>query len=137
MAYEIGKCRGHIVWMWDDDIPDNDIDEDMYVNQQDYSVWYKGRRIGYMKKDKSCIDPFYDEIYDNLKSSKEKVKKENFKEVASAAESIPTSSLLDTKSEVEEMLKSVKDYCGAEVLGDEVFADLARELEVLMGEREE
>ena len=65
MAYEIGKCRGHIVWMRDDDIPDNDIDEDMYVKQQDYSVWYKGQWIGYMKKDKSCIDPFYDEIYDN------------------------------------------------------------------------
>ena len=51
--------------------------------------------------DKSCIDLFYDEIYDNLKSSKEKVKKENFKEVASAAESIPASSLLDTESNVE------------------------------------
>ena len=137
MAYEIGKCRGHTVLMWDDDIPDNDIDEDMYVNQQDYSVWYKGQRIGYMTKDKSCINPFYDEIYNNLKSSKEKVKKENFKEVASAAESIPTSSLLDTESEVEQMLKSVKDYCGAEVLGDEVFAELTKELEVLMGEREE
>ena len=53
-----------------------------------------------MNSDKSCIDPFYDEIYDNLKSSKEKVKKENFKEVASAAESIPASSLLDAESDV-------------------------------------
>ena len=51
--------------------------------------------------DKSCIDPFYDEIYDNLKSSKEKVKKEDFKEVAPAAGLISTSSLLDTESEVE------------------------------------
>ena len=70
--------------------------------------------------DKSCIDPFYDEIYDNLKSSKEK---ENFKEVASAAESIPTSSLLD---DVEATLKSVKDYCGVEVLSDCRFGEIDR-----------
>ena len=69
-----------------------------------------------MKSDKRYIDPFYDEIYDNLKSSK----KENFKEVASAAESIPTSSLLD---DVEVTLKSVKDYCGAEVLSDCRFGE--------------
>ena len=88
------------VWMWDDEISSDDKDENMYVNRRDYSVWYKGQQIGYMNSDKSCIDPFYDEIYDNLKSLKEKVKKENFKEVASAAESIPTSSLLDTESDV-------------------------------------
>ena len=90
----------HTLWMWDDDIPNNDIDENMYVNRHDYSVWYKGYQIGYMKRDKSCIDPFYEKIYDNLKSSKEK---EKFKEVASAAESTPTpaSFLLDTESDVE------------------------------------
>ena len=86
------------VWMTGDKRYKNSSDNDMYVISQDYSVWYKGQQIGYMKSDKNS---FYDEIYDNLKSSKEKVKKENFKEVASAAESIPTSSLLDTESEVE------------------------------------
>lgn len=69
-----------------------------------------------MKSDKSCIEPFYDKVYNNLKSSK---KKEKFKEVVPAAEPtptpIPTSSLLD---DVEATLKSVKDYCGVEVLGD-------------------
>lgn len=83
--------------MWDDDIPNNDIDENMYVNRQDYSVWYKGQQIGYMKSDASCIDPFYDKVYNNLKSSKEK---EKFKEVAPAAESTPASFLLDTESDV-------------------------------------
>lgn len=104
----------HRLWMWDDDIPNNDIDENMYVNRQDYSVWYKGYQIGYMKSDESYIDPFYDKVYDNLKSSK---KKEKVKEVVPAAESTPTptSSLLD---DVEATLKSVKDYCGVEVLGD-------------------
>ena len=53
-----------------------------------------------MKRDKSCIDPFYEEIYDNLKSSKEEVKKEKFEEVAPAAGLISTSSLLDTESDV-------------------------------------
>ena len=51
-----------------------------------------------MKRDKSCIEPFYEKVYDNLKSSK---KKEKFKEVVPAAESILTSSLLDTESDVE------------------------------------
>ena len=60
------------VWMWDDDIPNNDIDEYMYVNRQNYSVWYKGQQIGYMKSDKSCIEPFYVKVYNNLKSSKKK-----------------------------------------------------------------
>lgn len=131
MAYEIGKCRGHTVWMWDEDISGNDQDEDMYVNRHDYSVWYKGWQIGYMTSDKSCIDPFYDKVYNKLKPSKKKVETEKGKE----AEPIPTPtpSLLDRGSEVEEMLKSVKDYCGVEVLGDEVFADLARELEALIG----
>ena len=62
---------------------------------------------------------------------KKKVKKE--KEAAPAAEPISVPSLLDAGSEVEAMLKLVKDYCGVAVLGDEVFADLTRELEVLMG----
>ena len=135
MCYQIGKFRGHTLWMWGNDIPDDDTDEDMYVNRHDYSVWYKGRQVGYMKSDKSCIEPFNERVYKdlkNLKSFKKKVKKE-VKEDIPAAEPIPTSSLLDAESEVEKMLKSVKYYCGAEVLGDEVFADLAKELEVLMG----
>lgn len=68
-----------------------------------------------MNSDKSCIEPFYDKVYDNLKSSKEEVKKEKFEEVAPAAELIFTPSLLD---EVEKMLKLVEDYCGVEVLSD-------------------
>lgn len=140
-TYEIGKFRGHTLWMWNDDIPEDDIDEDMYVNRHDYSVWYKGRQVGYMKSDKSCIEPFNDRLYKDLKNLKpftppkkktEKVK-EFFKEPAPAAEPTPVPSLLDAGSEVETMLKSVKDYCGVAVLGDEVFTDLARELEVLMG----
>ena len=52
-----------------------------------------------MKSDASCIEPFYEKVYDNLKSSK---KKERVKEVAPAAEfTPPTSSLLDTESDVE------------------------------------
>ena len=81
-------------------------------------VWYKGQQIGYMKSDKRYIDPFYDEIYDNLKSSK---KKEKFKEVVPAAESTPTPTPTPTPTlldDVEATLKSVKDYCGVEVLGD-------------------
>lgn len=138
MCYEIGKFRGHILWMWDDDIPDDDMDEDMYVNRHDYSVWYKGRQLGYMKSDRSCVEPFNDRLYNDLKNlkpftpPKKKVKKE-VKKVTPAAESVSTSFLLDAGSEVEAMLKSVKDYCGVAVLGDEVFADLAKELEVLMG----
>ena len=138
--YEIGKFRGHTLWMWDGDIPDDDMNEDMYVDRYDYSVWYKGRQVGFMKSDRSCIEPFNDRLYEDLKNlkpftpPKKKVKKEKkiVKEVTSAAEPTSTSSLLDAGSEVEAMLKSVKDYCGVEVLGDEVFADLARELEVLM-----
>lgn len=138
MAYQIGTFRGHILWMWDDDIPDDDMDEDMYVNWLDYSVWYKGRQVGYMKSDKSCIEPFNERVYNdlkNLKSFKKKVKKEVKKDTPAAEPTptptpTPTSSLVD---EAEIMLKSVKDYCGAKVLGDEVFADLAKELEVLIG----
>lgn len=132
MCYQIGEFRDHILWMWGNDIPDDDTDEDMYVNRHDYSVWYKGRQVGYMKSDKSCIEPFNERVYNNLKSFKKKVKKE-VKKNTPAAEPIPTSSLLDAGSEVETMLKSVKDYCGVPVLSDEVFADLAKELEVLMG----
>lgn len=73
-----------------------------------------------MKSDKSCIDPFYEEIYGNLKSSKEEVKKEKFEEVAPAAGFISTFSLLD---DVEGVLKSVKDYCGVEVLSDCRFGE--------------
>ena len=139
MNYEIGRFRGHSLWMWDKDIPDDDTDEDMYVNRYDYSVWYKGRQVGYMKSDKSCIEPFYEKAYEGLKNLKSftppKKKKEKVKEVTPAAEPIPTPvpSLLDAGSEVEAMLQSVKDYCGAKVLSSEVFADLARELEALMG----
>jgi hypothetical protein len=89
-----------------------------------------------MKSDRSCIEPFNERVYKdlkNLKTPEKKVKKEKVKEAAPAAETIPTSSLLDAESEVEIMLKSVKDYCGVPVLGDKVFADLAKELEVLMG----
>ena len=53
------------VWMWDDEISS---DENMYVNRHDYSVWYKGYQIGYMKSDTSYIEPFYEKVYDNLKS---------------------------------------------------------------------
>lgn len=138
-CYEIGKFRGHTLWMWDKDIPDDDTDEDMYVDRYDYSVWYKGRQLGYMKSDKSCVEPFNERVYKDLKNlksftpSKKKVEKEKVKETIPAAEPIPTSSLLDAGSEVEAMLKSVKSYCGVAVLGDEVFVDLAKELEVLMG----
>ena len=113
------------VLMWDDEISSDDKDENMYVNRHDYSVWYKGQQIGYMKSDKSCIDPFYDKVYDNLKSSK---KKQKIKEVAPAAESTPplTSSLLD---DVEATLKSVKDYCGVEVLSDCRFGERVREID--------
>ena len=62
-TYEIGKFRGHTLWMWNDDIPEDDIDEDMYVNRHDYSVWYKGRQVGYMKNDRSCIEPFNERVY--------------------------------------------------------------------------
>ena len=137
-CYEIGRFRGHTLWMWGKDIPDDDTDEDMYVNRHDYSVWYKGRQVGYMKSDKSCVEPFNERVYKDLKNlktftapKKEKVKEEE--KVAPAAEPTPVPSLLDAESEVEAMLQSVKDYCGAKVLSSEVFADLARELEVLMG----
>ena len=142
-CYEIGKFRGHTLWMWDDDIPDDDMDEDMYVNRHDYSVWYKGWQVGYMKSDRSCVEPFNERVYKDLKNlkpftpPKKKAKKveESFKETVTttAAEPTPIPSLLDAGNEVETMLKSVKDYCGVAVLGDEVFADLAKELEVLMG----
>ncbi len=140
-TYEIGKFRGHILWMWDEDIPDDDMDEDMYVNRHDYSVWYKGRQVGYMKSDRSCVEPFNERVYNDLKNlkpftpPKKKVKKEKekTKKATLAAELTPVPSLLDAENEVEAMLKSVKGYCGAKVLGDEVFAELAKELEVLMG----
>ena len=54
-----------------------------------------------MKSDKRCIDPFYDEIYNNLKSfisSKEEIKRE--KEATFAVGLISTSSLLDAGSDV-------------------------------------
>lgn len=139
MTYEIGKFRGHSLWMWDGSIPDDDTDEDMYVNRHDYSVWYKGRQVGYMKRDKSCVEPFNERVYQDLKNlkpftpPKKKVKKEIIKEDIPAAEPTSVPSLLDAGSEVEAMLKSVKDYCGAKVLSSEVFADLARELEALIG----
>lgn len=137
MYYEIGKFRGHTLWMGEDNIPNDTMDEDMYVNRHDYSVWYKGRQVGYMKSDRSCIEPFYDRLYYDLKNSKPftPTKKKEKKRVKKTTAAEPTSipSLLDAGSEVETMLKSVKDYCGARVLGDEVFAELAKELEVLIG----
>ena len=119
-CYEIGKFRGHTLWMWDDDLPDDDMDEDMYVNRHDYSVWYKGWQVGYMKSDRSCIEPFYDRLYYDLKNSKpftpikKKVKKE--KEVAPAPESIPTSSLLDNELKFDNSIfKSFADYIDNEL----------------------
>ena len=51
-----------------------------------------------MKSDANYIEPFYEKVYNNLKSSK---KKEKVKEVAPIAEfTPPTSSLLDTESDV-------------------------------------
>ena len=130
MAYEIGKFRGHTLWMTNDKSYKNSSTENMYVNSHDYSVWYKGRQVGYMTHDKSRIEPFYERVYKDLK----KVMPEPVARVREtpAAELIPTSSLLDAENEVESMLKSVKGYCGAKVLGDEVFAELAKELEALM-----
>lgn len=129
MTYEIGKFRGHTLWMWDSDIPDNDMDEDMYVNRHDYSVWYKGRQVGYMKSDKSCIEPFYDRVYDNLKNlkpftpPKKKVKKEEKKKKVApkrVEETIPADDLVSLT------LGSVQTF------GDEVFAELRNNLEQMM-----
>lgn len=136
MGYEIGKFRGHTLWMTNDKTYKNSSSDDMYVNSHDYSVWYKGRQVGYMTHDKSRIDPFNERVYKDLKALKlsmpEPVARVRENKKAPAAKLIPTSSLLDAENEVEEMLKSVKVYCGAKVLGDEVFAELEKELEVLM-----
>lgn len=130
MAYEIGKFRGHTLWMTNDKSYKNSSTENMYVNSHDYSVWYKGRQVGYMTHDKTRIDPFNERLYKDLK----RVMPEPVARVRENKEvsAIPTSSLLDAENEVEAMLKSVKGYCGAKVLGDEVFAELAKELEALM-----
>lgn len=140
MGYVIGNFRGHTLWMTNDKTYKNSSTDDMYVNSHDYSVWYKGRQVGYMTHDKSRIDPFNERVYKDLKALKltmpepaARVRENKKVKEAPAAELIPTSSLLDAENEVEEMLKSVKDYCGAKVLDDEVFAELAKELEVLMG----
>lgn len=133
MAYEIGKFRGHTLWMTNDKSYKNSSTENMYVNSHDYSVWYKGRQVGYMTHDKSRIEPFYERVYKDLKVvMPEPVARVRENKKAPAAELIPTSSLLDAENEVEAMLKSVKGYCGAKVLGDEVFVELAKELEALM-----
>lgn len=129
MHYEIGKFRGHMLWMWDDDIPDDDMDEDMYVNRHDYSVWYKGRQVGYMKNDRSCIEPFYDRVYENLKNlkpftppkKKEKpVEKEKKVAPKRVEETIPADDLVSLT------LGSVQTF------GDEVFAELQNSLEQMM-----
>ena len=134
MAYEIGKFRGHTLWMTNDKSYKNSSTEDMYVNSHDYSVWYKGRQVGYMTHDKSRIDPFNERVYKDLKKvMPAPVARVRENKEVPAAKLIPTSSLLDAENEVEAMLKSVKGYCGAKVLGDEVFVDLAKELESLMG----
>lgn len=116
-CYEIGKFRGHTLWMWGNDIPDDDTDEDMYVNRHDYSVWYKGWQVGYMKSDKSCIEPFYEGVYDNLKNSKPFTPiKKKVKEVTLAAEPIPTSSLLDNELKFDNSIfKSFADYIDNEL----------------------
>ena len=116
-CYEIGKFRGHTLWMWDNDIPDDDKDEDMYVNRHDYSVWYKGWQVGYMKSDKSCIEPFYEGVYDNLKNLKPFTpSKKKVKEVTLAAEPIPTSSLLDNELKFDNSIfKSFADYIDNEL----------------------
>ena len=134
MAYEIGKFRGHTLWMTNDKSYKNKSTNDMYVNSHDYSVWYKGRQVGYMTHDKSRIDPFNERVYKDLKAvMPEPVARVRENKKAPTAEPIPVSSLLDAENEVEAMLKSVKSYCGAKVLGDEVFVELAKELEALMG----
>ena len=129
-CYEIGKFRGHMLWMWDSDIPDDDTDEDMYVNRHDYSVWYKGRQLGYMKSDRSCVEPFNERVYKDLKNlkpftpPKKKVKKEEkpVEKVApkKAEEAIPTDDLVSLT------LGSVQTF------GDEVFAELRNNLEQMM-----
>lgn len=130
MHYEIGKFRGHTLWMWDSDIPDDDMDEDMYVNRHDYSVWYKGRQVGYMKNDRSCIEPFYDRVYENLKNlkpftppkKKEEKPGEKKKKVApkKVEEAIPADDLVSLT------LGSVQTF------GDEVFVELQNNLEQMM-----
>ena len=67
MAYEIGKFRGHTLWMTNDKSYKNSSTENMYVNSHDYSVWYKGWQVGYMTHDKSRIDPFNERLYKDLK----------------------------------------------------------------------
>ena len=135
MAYEIGKFRGrHTLWMTDDNSYKNSSTDDMYVNSHDYSVWYKGRQVGYMTHDKTRINPFNERVYKDLKRvMPDPVARVRENKEVPAAKLIPTSSLLDAENEVEAMLKSVNGYCGATVLGDEVFAELAKELEVLIG----
>ena len=70
MGYEIGKFRGHTLWMTNDKTYKNSSTDDMYVNSHDYSVWYKGRQVGYMTHDKSRIDPFNERVYKDLKALK-------------------------------------------------------------------
>jgi hypothetical protein len=69
-TYEIGKFRGHTLWMTNDKTYKNSSTDDMYVNSHDYSVWYKGRQVGYMTHDKSRIDPFNERVYKDLKALK-------------------------------------------------------------------
>lgn len=133
MTYEIGKFRGHTLWMWGKDIPDDDMDEDMYVNRHDYSVWYKGRQLGYMKSDRSCVEPFNDRLYNDLKNlktftpPKKEVKREEKpvekkKKVApkKIEEAIPADDLGSLT------LGSVQTF------GDEVFAELKNSLDKMM-----
>ena len=111
MGYVIGNFRGHTLWMTNDKTYKNSSTDDMYVNSHDYSVWYKGRQVGYMTHDKSRIDPFNERVYKDLKALKptmpEPIARVRENKKAPAAELIPTSSLLDAENEVEEMLKSV------------------------------
>jgi hypothetical protein len=133
MTYEIGKFRGHTVWMWGKDIPDDDMDEDMYVNRHDYSVWYKGRQLGYMKSDRSCVEPFNDRLYNDLKNlktftpPKKEVKKEE-KPVEKKKKAVPKKAeeAIPADDLVSITLGSVQTF------GDEVFAELKNSLDKMM-----
>ena len=127
----IGTSRGTKVY-WVDNPEDCELYDDIVIDRRTYIAFYKGYVIGSLAHGAGSFQTFDEDKFYKLKKGvyKEKVAEKPKKKEAMAAE---TSSLLDAGSEVEAMLNLVKDYCGVKVLGDEVFADLARELEVLMG----
>ena len=139
----IGTSRGTKVY-WVDNPEDCELYDDIVIDRRTYIAFYKGYVIGSLAHGAGSFQTFDEDKFYKLKKGiykekvepvEEKLKKKKEAKVAMAAEPTPTptSSLLDAGNEVEAMLKSVKDYCGVAVLGDEVFADLARELEALMG----